>query len=157
MDATRIKARLMARIVVEDRGYTTPCWVSTYARTKQGYTRVEVKGTHYYTHRLAYMLFKGAVPEELDLDHLCRVRSCINPDHLEPVEHRTNVIRGVSPVARNAVKTWCDQGHEYTPENTYIPPRGGRDCRVCRRDRSRRWSRRNRRSRRSGKVVVRGE
>lgn len=66
-------------------------------------------------------------------DHLCRNRGCANPRHLEVVTLVENVMRGDSPTAQNARKTHCKRGHEFTPENTYIPPSGKRYCLTCKR------------------------
>lgn len=67
----------------------------------------------------------------LELDHLCRVRCCVNPGHLEPVSHQVNALRGVSPTALNAAKTMCPVGHPYSIENTRISAAGYRFCREC--------------------------
>jgi len=82
-------------------------------------------------HRLSYETEIGPIPEGLELDHLCRVRSCVNPLHLEPVTHQENVRRGEGAnFWRN--KTHCPQGHEYTEENTGISNRNNEKCRYCR-------------------------
>jgi hypothetical protein len=75
----------------------------------------------------------------MQLDHLCRVRGCVNPDHLEVVTGATNTLRGISSPAINARKTHCRRGHEFTPENTYID-RGSRRCKACRRLIQNRWT-----------------
>ncbi|MGC0251548.1 HNH endonuclease signature motif containing protein [Pseudactinotalea sp. Z1748] len=95
-------------------------------------------------HRVSYEAFVGPIPDGLVIDHLCRVRECVNPDHLDVVKQRENIMR--SPIALgalNAAKTHCPQGHEYSPENTYIyRPKNrsfiGRQCRTCVADHSRR-------------------
>jgi hypothetical protein len=74
------------------------------------------------------------------LDHLCRVRSCVNPAHLEPVPHRENVLRGVSSSALAARRNTCANGHPYTADNTRISKDGARQCRQCQKD----WQARNR-------------
>lgn len=86
-----------------------------------------------FAHRLAYEFSKGLIPEGKTLDHLCRVRHCVNPDHLEPVSRGENVLRGVSPSAINARKTHCSKGHDYNEENTKYLRRGNRRCRICHR------------------------
>ena len=83
-------------------------------------------------HRFIYELLVGPIPEGLTLDHLCRRRDCVNPEHLEPVTERENILRGTSPSALNAQKTHCVNDHAFTPENTYLGKRGRR-CRACRR------------------------
>ena len=83
-------------------------------------------------HRFAYNLFKGVIPEGLEPDHLCREKSCVNPDHLEAVTHQINVLRSAGPAARNAVKTHCPAGHPYSGENLY-EHKTGRGCKICRR------------------------
>jgi hypothetical protein len=81
-----------------------------------------------------YSAVKGAIPDGLHIDHLCRNRACCHPDHLEAVTPRENVRRGV----RSQV-THCPKGHEYTPENTKVK-RGRRNCRACEAD----WQRNHR-------------
>jgi hypothetical protein len=77
-------------------------------------------------HRWAYEFHVGPIPAGLVLDHLCRNRACVNPDHLEPVTQRTNVQRG----AGNVSKTHCPRGHAYAGDNLRIY-RGMRYCREC--------------------------
>lgn len=114
-----------------------PCWLWTAAQTGGGYGYFRVNGRSVRAHRFAYELLVGPVPVGLELDHLCRVLACINPDHMEPVTHQVNILRGIGEVARNARKTCCPQGHPYDAENTYWSRRGGRHCRACGRVRSR--------------------
>lgn len=106
------------------------CWEWQGPRAR-GYGRVSIDGRMRPAHRVAYETLVGPVPEGLVLDHLCRVRACVNPDHLEPVTNRENVLRGVGPTARHAVQTHCGKGHPFTPENTYWSEKAGRRCRAC--------------------------
>lgn len=82
-------------------------------------------------HRAAYVASRGPIPEGLEIDHLCRNKQCVNPDHLEPVTRAENARR------RFADYTHCANGHEYTIANTYRRPSGFRDCRACGRERVR--------------------
>lgn len=106
-------------------------WIG--AIDEHGYGRFGLGLRAVLAHRWAYERFVGAVPDGLEPDHLCRTPGCVNPEHLELVTHRANVLRGDSPAAVNARKTHCDYGHEFTPENTAITPRGHRRCRECNR------------------------
>lgn len=90
-----------------------------------GYFRVP---GHQYAHRVAYEGAHGPIPTGLVIDHLCRVRWCCNPEHLEAVTDKVNILRGESPPARNARKTHCERGHELTAKAG-----GGRHCATCRR------------------------
>ena len=120
------------------------CWLWTGFLHKSGYGRIAVSHSiSRFAHRVSYETFKCEIPDGLELDHLCRVRCCINPDHLEPVTHQINALRGETGevmAALNRDKTHCPQGHEYTPENTYIPRRGGRNCRRCKLEAQRRYA-----------------
>lgn len=89
-------------------------------------------GERIYAHRWSYEHHVGPIPEGLVLDHLCRVRNCVNPDHLEPVTHAENILRGEGPSARHAQKSHCPAGHLYAGRNLYVhPTKGYRTCREC--------------------------
>jgi hypothetical protein len=90
-------------------------------------------------HRVAYEHWCAPIGSGREIDHLCRNRACVNPNHLEAVSHRENVRRGL----RGALTTHCAQGHEYTPENT-ARYRGHRACRACNRERAAERRRRSR-------------
>jgi hypothetical protein len=113
------------------------CWEWNSTLTNEGYGVFTEARRQFKAHRRSYELLLGPIPDGLHLDHLCRNRKCVNPDHLEPVTSKVNALRGFSPMAKTARKTHCTKGHEYTPENTRICPDGGRDCRTCDRDRKR--------------------
>lgn len=115
---------------VRDCGHDTPCWVCRWRPNKTGYCLLTVDGVRDYAHRHAYRRFKGEIPAVLTLDHLCRNTRCMNPEHLEAVSIRTNILRGTSLAANNARKTHCVRGHEFTPENTRVRTKG-RSCRAC--------------------------
>ena len=101
---------------------TDTCWLWTATRNRAGYGKFFVDGKNRQSHRYAYELLTGPIPVGLQLDHLCRVRHCVNPDHLEPVTCRENLLRGDTFQARNAAKTECPQGHPYDEVNTYRRP-----------------------------------
>jgi hypothetical protein len=104
------------------------CWLWLGHLTK-GYGRFQDNFQRGMAHRVVYERFVEPVPEGLELDHLCRNRGCVNPDHLEAVTHSINVRRGDMP-KRNGEKTHCKHGHEFTEENTYRH-RGARNCKTC--------------------------
>lgn len=115
------------------------CWEWTGGRAGGGYGRFHIAGVQRQAHRLAYEDAKGAVPADLDMDHLCRNRGCVNPDHLEPVTRQINLLRSpITITAINAAKTECVNGHVFTDDNTMYLKNGTRRCRVCRRASTRR-------------------
>jgi hypothetical protein len=118
-----------------------PCWLWT-ASTFQGYGQAYLGGRKWKAHRLVWELLVGSVPDGLELDHLCRVRRCVNPDHLELVTHAENVRRGLRRPAM------CPKGHLYDKANTRYrltgPKAGTRLCRECQRAISERYRRRMR-------------
>lgn len=127
-----------------DKETQSGCWLWTGQTTPRGYGVFAVNRRSKRAHRVAYVLCVGDIADGLTLDHLCRVRNCVNPAHLEPVTAGENVRRGQSFTARNYRKTHCDHGHEFSEENTAITPEGYRECRVCRRQISQRYRARKR-------------
>ena len=126
---------------------TETCWLWTGAIHVSGYGIVKLDGRAQRAHRLAYLWEHGSIPDGLDLDHLCRVRNCVRPSHLEPVTRGTNVLRGEGPSARAARVTACPKGHPYDEANTRYDVRGDRFCRRCKLDYQRRWEQRKKRQR----------
>lgn len=113
------------------------CWQWEGPRNADGYGWLrDADRGKVFAHRFAYELLVGPIPEGLTIDHLCRNRACVNPEHMEPVSAVVNVMRGISPPARHARATHCPKGHPYSETNTYVTPgRGWRQCRQCRRAR----------------------
>lgn len=107
---------------------TETCWIWTAQVGKGGYGYFRINGRSGGAHRAAYLIFVGAIPEGYEVDHLCRVPLCVNPEHLEAVPPRINNLRSMSPAALNARKTHCPRGHDYTP----VTDRQGKTKRLCR-------------------------
>jgi hypothetical protein len=122
------------------------CWLWIKGKSA-GYGKVWIKisgkAVQFMAHRLNYTVCVGVIPEELDLDHKCRNPACINPDHLEPVPHRENLMRGVRRGGEKfGRRDRCSKGHVYTSETSYLKIRSDgrspyRVCRIC----MRRWDR----------------
>lgn len=124
------------------------CWVWTARKTKTGYGLFSYRnsGRQYqnYAHRISYELYVGKIPDGLQIDHLCRNRSCVNPEHLEPVTALENTrrkpVKSIPPMATvNREKTHCINGHEYTEENTGRDASGYRKCKECARLNTKSW------------------
>lgn len=128
---------------------TDACWLWTGSLDRRGYGQFDVwdESGHknHRAHRWGYQKLIRVLADDEVLDHLCRVRQCVNPAHLEPVTNMENLARGHLG-AHNAVKTHCPQGHEYNPDNTIpIGPDGRwRACRACARVAARESNRRRR-------------
>lgn len=150
-----IRRRVEAYREIDENG----CWLWTRCLTWAGYGRLQVtdvdgRSTAWGAHRAAYVAWVGPVPEGLHLDHLCRVRHCVNPKHLEPVTVKENLYRSpVAPASINSRRTHCKRGHEFTAANTYVPSRTNyRACRTCRND----WMVKKRAERRAAGLNTRG-
>jgi len=125
------------------------CWLWSGATMGNGYGQIAMtdkviggdgsKMLHFALHRWTYELHRDHIPDGLDLDHLCRVRHCCNPWHLEPVTRSVNLKRAVGIGSQWSKRTHCSAGHEYTTDNTSRDKRGHRLCRACGRDRQRRY------------------
>ena len=128
--------RFMAKVHPEPM---SGCWLWTGATKPTGYGNASFfAGETMQAHRMAYEIFVGPIPRGLVLDHKCRTRCCVNPDHLEPVTPSENVARGNTPSvnrARFAAQTHCKRGHALEGRNVILnsaPSRRGRTARICR-------------------------
>ena len=113
------------------------CWLFVGATTSHGYGNYRHEGRMEISHRVSYSALVGPIDAGLQLDHLCRVRCCVNPAHLEPVTNAVNTLRGESPrlasernIAAALARTHCNRGHVLTPDNTISRGRS-RSCRAC--------------------------
>lgn len=131
------KERFKEKYIISKNG----CWVWNSPLRPDGYGQFSFEGLPRLAHRWSYEQTKGNVPEGLELDHLCRNRACVNPDHLEAVTRTGNTKRGnLHKVLRARWKkiTHCPQGHPYNKRNTYISKAGTRACKMCKLESQRR-------------------
>lgn len=138
MKHATVLERFLSKIKIAENG----CWEWLGAHNDKGYGHFDVGSRNsrktMITHIYSYETFVGPIPEGKELDHTCRNRGCVNPDHLEPVTHIENCRRGDAGI-KDRSKTHCPQGHPYDEENTYIDYRGYRVCRICMRDSQKRY------------------
>jgi hypothetical protein len=131
----RLPKRIQQKILLSPAG----CWLWTAAKKPTGYgvysTRSPGHKKTWNAHRYVYEYLIGPIPEGLSLDHLCRVRHCVNPQHLEPVSIRTNLLRGQGTTGAKSRQTHCIHGHIFDAANTSIRPNGTRTCKRCRNER----------------------
>jgi hypothetical protein len=136
-DVAVIRADILNKSVPEPN---SGCWLWEGLLNEDGYgVRMCRAWRTKSAHRVSYIAFVGAIPEGLTIDHLCRVRCCVNPQHLEAVTHKVNTLRGnrVIPLLnldrglRNREKTHCLRGHPLSGDNLYMNPSGARTCRAC--------------------------
>lgn len=109
---------------------TETCWIWKASDQGNGYGQFWTGKRVMVAHKFLYELMKGPVPIGLVLDHLCRNRRCVNPDHLEIVTFKENLLRGKFADGRFRRSNFCKNGHEYTVENTWRYPLG-KKCRIC--------------------------
>ena len=129
----------MSKISTEERFWskvnkTESCWLWTRATSKHGYGAFMLDHKKTYVHRLAYEMLVRPIPKGLTIDHLCRVRNCVNPAHMEVVTQGENASRQIHA---NSKKTNCPSNHPYLGDNLYVSKTGGRNCRECHRIRNR--------------------
>jgi hypothetical protein len=138
--------RFVGKIARDDG---TGCWLWTAGISPAGYAQFRYDGKKQNAHRFSYEAFVGPILDGVHIDHLCRVRHCVNPAHLEAVTCHENVMRGEGVAAINARKTHCPRGHALTPGNLvkFLERAGQRTCLKCNRDYHREWQRKNYKSR----------
>lgn len=133
------------RMSVEERFWakvekTDSCWLWRGTIGRGGYGHFAVGSRPVKAHRFAYELVKGEIPDGLSLLHVCDNPPCVNPDHLTPGTNSDNQRDSVEKRRhKESRKTECAKGHPYSPDNTYVDPRGRRQCRICRAEANRRW------------------
>ncbi len=110
------------------------CWLWTGALTPKGYAQIRMAKRIERGHRVVYSFYRGQLPDDVPLDHRCRTRCCVNPDHLEPVTFAENTYRGDGPAGKNRRKLVCDYGHSLEDAHVRQGRKGKmrRDCRECR-------------------------
>lgn len=142
MPRAEIKERILNSKTIDENG----CWIWQKRISSTGYGQIWVttsfgKGSVLGAHRVSYRVFKGDIDEGLQIDHLCKVRSCINPDHLEAVTAQENVHRSDANYKKLKAKTHCINGHEFSQDNIFkVTTKEGwnlRQCKTCDYDRHR--------------------
>ncbi len=129
-----IEDRFLRSVVIADSGCIT--WIG--AVKPNGYGTISRKNKTIHAHRYSYEHYVGEIPKGMQLDHLCGVRNCVNPIHLEAVSQKENLRRGSSPSAKNSRRSHCIHGHLLSGDNLYIRlGRGGRMCKTCGKERAR--------------------
>lgn len=125
----RAGASIQERLSLHRRVQADGCWVWTGSKTS-GYGRIYLDKSQKFVHRVSYEHYVGPIPEGKHIDHLCRNRSCFNPDHLEPVTPQENTLRGESVGAKAVRSGACGRGHARESWGVKRGPRT--ECRLCR-------------------------
>lgn len=118
----------------EDNNFPTECWEWRGALDTDGYGQLTFRHIHHKAHRFFFEHWTGTRLRDEHIDHLCRNRCCVNPQHLEPVSSQENLRRGV-----RHNKTHCSKGHAFDAANTYVTKSGFRQCRQCKKENQRRY------------------
>jgi hypothetical protein len=124
--------RLLGKVACD---IATRCWLWTGPRNEEGYGITQLNGHTHSAHRAVWLVLVGVIPQGLEPDHLCRVRLCVSPAHIELVTHRENCLRGRIG-AHLGERSHCKNGHPYDSTNTRYDARGARLCRSCSKERT---------------------
>jgi hypothetical protein len=129
------------------------CWIWTSTRINTGYGLTGSRPKRLLAHHAAWLASHGSLPQPVEIDHTCHNedaeclggrtcphRPCVRPSHLRIVSHQVNVLSGRGTSALHARKTHCPRGHPYDGANTYVSPKGSRECRMCRKALWQAWS-----------------
>ena len=135
---------MAGRLAYYSEASETGCRIWTGGTYSNGYGQMNVNGKSRLVHRLAYEIANGVIPEGLEIDHLCRVRACIDAEHMEAVTPLKNMERAFSPSMVASHANLCFRGHVLSPENTIKVTERKRTCRICTNDRKRRYYAQNR-------------
>jgi hypothetical protein len=130
IDASTLR-RFAAKVLVGDG-----CWIWQGSIDHHGYGRFRYNGKTMGAHQASFDMFVGRMPQGCEPDHTCGTTACVRPDHLDPVTHRENLLRGKTLTALNAAATHCPRNHLYDETNTRLN-NGSRICRTCHRERER--------------------
>lgn len=125
--------RFLSKIEVQGNG----CWLWKGYLNNKGYGKFSINSYPEYAHRFAYEQFRGSIPPDKEIDHLCRNHACVNPWHIRVATRQVNCLAGESPAAYAARSTHCINGHPWDLFNTHYRPDGSRYCRACGRERER--------------------
>jgi hypothetical protein len=128
---------VLNRLVKTEAG----CWLWPGELNEKGYGKVDFEGRKWRVHRLVYTHLRGPIPAGLELDHLCRVNRCANPDHLEALTRQEHAKRHPRSLRR---RSHCRRGHPLVGDNLYVRPTGSRVCRTCSQEAVRRYRARQR-------------
>lgn len=118
------------------------CWLWKSNINENGYGYFKINYKNMRAHRVSYQYWNGPISKNYEIDHLCRNRSCVNPQHLEAVTHQENTKRGLQSkphLNQHVNKTHCKRGHEFNEKNTYVKD-SSRHCRICHKERCRKYT-----------------